>query len=405
MRCGRLTTINWLGKAQEGVPAGGRSLDRISTPFTASTRCFALIALLLTALGLAQTPPAPGTPDPNTVPDSAKADAFIAEGALQLAKAGVAKNAEELTEFLLQAAASFRQAVALNRNSRTARTRLAVTLQRLAQNSSDPRSQARWLDEATASFNRLLIWNTQDENARVGLATNALIILDARIREARRRLGRTESDVSPLPDEIKQQIADSSGEFVEQGIAYAKEALEIHPPSAPAMRLLSALLRGRANLQKDAVAAGTDLAAADLFTRRAEEEEKKSNANAGTHGVTGRDVPPPGFGSGRGNSLPSLYRLGGAVSAPEVIHQVEPAFPSKVDQAINSATVQLSALVGVDGVPQNIVVLQSPDPAFAEEAVSALQQWRFRPAMKTGRPVPVNTTLEVRFRRTPPTPR
>ncbi len=48
--------------------------------------------------------------------------------------------------------------------------------------------------------------------------------------------------------------------------------------------------------------------------------------------------------------------------------------------------------------PHNIKVRRGLDPGLDENAVKAVQQWRFEPAKENGRPVTVGATVVVQFR-------
>jgi len=43
-------------------------------------------------------------------------------------------------------------------------------------------------------------------------------------------------------------------------------------------------------------------------------------------------------------------------------------------------------------------VLRSLDPELDEKALEAIRQWRFKPALKNGKPVRAPVTVEVDFR-------
>ena len=58
----------------------------------------------------------------------------------------------------------------------------------------------------------------------------------------------------------------------------------------------------------------------------------------------------------------------------------------------------LSVEVGPDGLAHNARVLRGLGLGLDENAIDAISQWRFRPAVKDGQPVTVPATIEVNFR-------
>lgn len=58
----------------------------------------------------------------------------------------------------------------------------------------------------------------------------------------------------------------------------------------------------------------------------------------------------------------------------------------------------VSIFVDAHGYPQNPQVLRSPGMGLDEKAQEDVRRYRFKPAMKDGRPVPVIITVEVDFR-------
>ncbi len=61
-------------------------------------------------------------------------------------------------------------------------------------------------------------------------------------------------------------------------------------------------------------------------------------------------------------------------------------------------SVVLWLIVDADGLPQQIKVQRSLGMGLDEEAVRAVKQWRFQPAIKDGKPVPVMINVQVNFR-------
>ncbi len=106
-----------------------------------------------------------------------------------------------------------------------------------------------------------------------------------------------------------------------------------------------------------------------------------------------------GFGDGSGGGMGGgVYRIGGGVSAPMVLSKTEPEYSEEARKAKYQGTVVLQIIVDEHGMPQNIRVVRPLGLGLDEKAIEAVQKWRFRAAMKDGRPVKVQATVEVNFR-------
>lgn len=92
------------------------------------------------------------------------------------------------------------------------------------------------------------------------------------------------------------------------------------------------------------------------------------------------------------------FRIGGDVSAPTVIYKVEPEYSPQARAAGLQGTVLLAMEVDEDGTASNIRVIRSLGMGLDEQAVAALGEWRFRPAMHAGSPVRVTANVEINFR-------
>ena len=104
----------------------------------------------------------------------------------------------------------------------------------------------------------------------------------------------------------------------------------------------------------------------------------------------------PGTGGGAGGGL---YRVGGGVSAPVALNQVEAEFSDEARRAKYQGVCLISLIVDAQGNPQDPRVVRALGMGLDEKALEAVRKYKFKPAMKDGHtPVPVMITVEVNFR-------
>ncbi|HWF11976.1 MAG TPA: energy transducer TonB, partial [Bryobacteraceae bacterium] len=99
-----------------------------------------------------------------------------------------------------------------------------------------------------------------------------------------------------------------------------------------------------------------------------------------------------------GSATAGVYRVGSGVSAPSVLFKVDPEYSEKARQAKYQGTAVLSVVVDASGRAGDIRVIKPLGMGLDEEAVLAVKQWRFRPALKGGQPVDVRATIEINFK-------
>jgi protein TonB len=113
-----------------------------------------------------------------------------------------------------------------------------------------------------------------------------------------------------------------------------------------------------------------------------------------------------GIGSGNGNGLGNgeggntgggFMHAGSAQVPPKLVYQVDPDFSEEARKAKFSGNVQVYLVVGVDGRPSHIRVARAIGMGLDEKAVEAVRQYRFKPAMQNGKPVPVDLYIDVNF--------
>lgn len=108
------------------------------------------------------------------------------------------------------------------------------------------------------------------------------------------------------------------------------------------------------------------------------------------------DVVADGPETGR---KPTRLRLGGDIEAPKLITKVQPAYPAAAKGAGVQGTVILHAIVGMDGKPLSLRVMNKDvDPDLARASVEAVSQWRYLPTLLNGEPIEVDTTIKVNFK-------
>jgi TonB family protein len=90
-------------------------------------------------------------------------------------------------------------------------------------------------------------------------------------------------------------------------------------------------------------------------------------------------------------------KMGPGVSPPLVIFRVEPQYTQEARDAKLRGTVVVSAVIHQDGSVTVDHVVQPLEYGLTENANAALELWRFRPASRDGRPVPILVNVEVNF--------
>lgn len=107
-----------------------------------------------------------------------------------------------------------------------------------------------------------------------------------------------------------------------------------------------------------------------------------------------------GFGSGTGGGTGGgVYHPGNDVTSPIVLNQVKPQYTLEAMQVRIQGIVRVECIVRPNGLCSDIRVVQSLDSDLGldREAVKATQQWRFKPGMRLGQPVPVLIMIEFSF--------
>ena len=93
----------------------------------------------------------------------------------------------------------------------------------------------------------------------------------------------------------------------------------------------------------------------------------------------------------------TVYAVGNGVSDPILIQQVHASYTQEARDAKAQGTVELEAIVGVDGAVSKVQVIKSLGYGMDESAAKALAQWRFKPGTKDGKAVNVKIEVKMNF--------
>lgn len=106
----------------------------------------------------------------------------------------------------------------------------------------------------------------------------------------------------------------------------------------------------------------------------------------------------PGVGSGIGGGIGGgVYRVGGGISAPTAISAPDPNYTEEARRAKKQGTCVLWLIVDSTGHPRDIRVARGLGFGLDAKAIEAVKQWKFQPALKDGKPVDVQISVEVEF--------
>lgn len=82
---------------------------------------------------------------------------------------------------------------------------------------------------------------------------------------------------------------------------------------------------------------------------------------------------------------------------PRPVHTVRPKYPPELLKARVAGRVLVRFTVDTEGRVQNPEVAESSHPGFNQSALAAVRGWRFSPALRAGKPVPLSVDIPVDF--------
>jgi TonB family protein len=96
-------------------------------------------------------------------------------------------------------------------------------------------------------------------------------------------------------------------------------------------------------------------------------------------------------------TTPLVYSAEPAYIEPQVLSQKKPRYPWEMDRFAIPAEVTIDFVVDDHGEVREPRIVKSTNPAFDEPALDAVLKWRFKSAMREGKPVSTHLRLPIVF--------
>jgi len=96
-------------------------------------------------------------------------------------------------------------------------------------------------------------------------------------------------------------------------------------------------------------------------------------------------------------ALAGYQRVTAGITPPKATHSPDPQYPDVPADTEPRGVVVMLIGVNSHGHVGPVLVVRSSAPVFEKSAVATVKSWRFKPAKKDGKPVPVQITVEMSF--------
>jgi protein TonB len=206
--------------------------------------------------------------------------------------------------------------------------------------------------------------------------------------------------IAPPPPPIApkvEQIGGGGGQHdlapVTQGRLPKLAQEQIVPPKAPPTIAPKLAIEPTVVVQKDLKMATNDMPNLGMPNSNLKGVSLGNGTGTGLGSGSGSGIGP---GSG-GNTGGGVFHIGGGVSKPVVLFSVEPEFSEEARKAKFSGNVEVYLWVDENGSPSHIRVVRGVGMGLDEKAIEAVRQYKFKPAMKDGKPVKVDLYIDVNF--------
>jgi len=265
----------------------------------------------------------------------------------------------------------------------------------------------------TAPASTLLTFATLDRTAgrrmspqSVGIAAlvniAALLLMMVQVHKAivlTRQMDVVSLEVPPLPKALPklQTMAGGGGQAnaapVSKGNPPKFSAEQLNPPKAPPLEDPKVKIDPTVDVDPNLKMAHVDMSNIGMPNSPNVGASMGNGHGTGLGAGNGAGIGP---GSG-GNMGGGVRRIGGGVLPPVVLFAPEPEFSEEARKAKFSGNVEVHLIVDESGLPTHVTVARPIGMGLDEKAVEAVRQYKFKPAMKDGKPVKVDIYVDVNF--------
>jgi TonB family protein len=112
------------------------------------------------------------------------------------------------------------------------------------------------------------------------------------------------------------------------------------------------------------------------------------------HQLAQAQIPPKANDQPGERDADGVYRVGGGIDSPKRLDV--PQYPPEAMAVAIQGAVGVEVVINEGGQITDAKVVRSI-PLLDEAALTAVREWRFKPTLMNGRPVPVRTTVMVNF--------
>jgi len=113
--------------------------------------------------------------------------------------------------------------------------------------------------------------------------------------------------------------------------------------------------------------------------------------------ASGGRIGGTGKGGELADTMDKAFSLADIDQRPVPTFQAEPTYPVEMRHKKVEGVVSMLFVVDATGKVTDPRVEKSSHPAFEKPAIDALRQWKFEPAVKSGKRVACKTRLQIRF--------